>query len=248
MLSTRWTCAPAVSASAQAITRPGKAGAGPEIDPASGVRRERAEAEANRRRGGSRSSGRSSGAIRLMSSAASSSSSSTNASSRADVSRETGSRAPERDRRSVRRSSRLAGARHGMSRGDRRRPLAAGRAGRAPTSKRQRRRRHAVDAARLADGARAEALQLLPDLRATAPASPRSRALRQLQAFVAAVGCDVGGLAVQIDRVFGVDLELLGDVRRESRRSCGQMRATSGNADDSDRTAVRTRCAAGRPD
>ena len=43
MLSTRWTAAPARPASAQAMTSPGKAGAGAEIDPASGLRRQRQE-------------------------------------------------------------------------------------------------------------------------------------------------------------------------------------------------------------
>ena len=59
-------------------------------------------------------------------------------------------------------------------------------------------------------------------LRWTGPAAPIVELVRQLEALVAAVGCDVGGLAVQIDRVFGVDLELLGDLRRRTRRTAAR--------------------------
>src|SRR5262245_66395530 len=80
---------------------------------------------------------------------------------------------------------------------------------------RQRRRRHAVDAAGLADGARADRRELLLGL----VGKPRQlrvvERLRQFEAFVAAVRGDVGGLAREIDVVQRVDLELLGDLRRE---------------------------------
>ena len=63
-----------------------------------------------------------------------------------------------------------------------------------------------------------------------ASAAPRSTArarrvieiVRQLEAFVAAEGGDIGGLPRQIDVVFGVDLELLGDLRRRIRQAAAR--------------------------
>ena len=91
----------------------------------------------------------------------------------------------------------------------------------------QRRRRDAVDPAGLADGARAVRVQLLPDLVREALHAGVVEIVRQLEAFVPAVRLDVGGLPVEIDRIFGVDFELLGDLRREFARARGQIRATS---------------------
>ena len=51
--------------------------------------------------------------------------------------------------------------------------------------------------------------------------------VRQLEAFVATEGGDIGRLAGQIDVVFGVDFQLLRDVSRETYPNCGQMRARS---------------------
>ena len=39
--------------------------------------------------------------------------------------------------------------------------------------------------------------------------------VRQLQAFVAPKSGDIGGLAIQVDRIFRIDLELLGNFRIE---------------------------------
>ena len=107
--------------------------------------------------------------------------------------------------------------------------------------------RDSVDPAGLADGLGPQGLELLAELMGQ-PSQRRIVELGgQFEAFVAAVGFDVGGLTVQIDRVFGVDLKLLGDLRRELARTaarCARLRSFPG----SDRTAVRTRCGAGRPD
>ena len=90
---------------------------------------------------------------------------------------------------------------------------------------RERRGRHAVDPAGLADGARPMSRRASA---ATSFESPGSagvvEVVRQVEALVAAVGGDIGRLAVEIDLVLGVDLELLGDVRLQVAPSCGQIR------------------------
>ena len=63
--------------------------------------------------------------------------------------------------------------------------------------------------------------------------SPARRVIdivRQLEAFVAPVGIDVGGLAVQIDGIFRIDLELVGDLGSIA-ASSGQMPRDVGHAD-----------------
>ena len=87
-------------------------------------------------------------------------------------------------------------------------------------------RRHAVDAAGLADGARPSRLQLLPDFVGKPGQCGVIESRQELEALVAAIGRDIGGLALEIDGVFGVDLELLGDLGRWP-PSSGQIRATS---------------------
>ena len=84
-------------------------------------------------------------------------------------------------------------------------------------------------------------LQLLPDFVGQARQRRVVELVGQLEAFVAPIGCDVGGLAVQIDGVFGVDLELLRRSSARARASCGQIRATLGQCRGSDRTAARRR-------
>ena len=69
--------------------------------------------------------------------------------------------------------------------------------------------------------------------------------VRQFETFVAPKGSDVRRLALEIDRVFGVDLDLLGDLRRHSRETparCGRDPPRR----YSDAPATRTRCAAVR--
>src|SRR5262249_26230486 len=72
----------------------------------------------------------------------------------------------------------------------------------------QRGRRHAVDAARLADGPRPNRLQLLADFHGEAGQRRVVEVLAQLKTFVPAIGRHVGGLALKIDRVLGIDFEL----------------------------------------
>src|SRR5262245_939099 len=80
---------------------------------------------------------------------------------------------------------------------------------------RQRRRGDAVHARGLADSGRARGRKLLADL----VGQPRElrivEALGQLQAFVAAIRGDIRGLAGQVDLVFGIDLELRGNLCRQ---------------------------------
>ncbi len=91
---------------------------------------------------------------------------------------------------------------------------------------RQRRRRDAVDSAGLADGPRPVGLQLMADL-VRKPGQHRIiEIVGQNEAFVAPIGFHIGGLPAQIDVVFCVDLELLGDLGLEFANS-GQIRDRS---------------------
>src|SRR5580692_2755028 len=80
---------------------------------------------------------------------------------------------------------------------------------------RQRCRRDAVDAAGVADGARPVRLQLVADLVGQSWQRRIVEILGQSHAFIAAIRLDVGGLATEINLVFGIDLELLGDLGRQ---------------------------------
>ncbi|MDB6164865.1 MAG: hypothetical protein JWQ83_5, partial [Lacunisphaera sp.] len=78
-----------------------------------------------------------------------------------------------------------------------------------------RRRRHAVDARGVADGARLMRDEFLLGL----VRQPRQRRIievfRQREAFIAAIRFDIAVLPRQIDVVLGIDLDLLGDLGRE---------------------------------
>ena len=80
---------------------------------------------------------------------------------------------------------------------------------------RERRRRDAVDAARLPDCARSVRLQFLLHF----IGEPRQRRvvelIRQLKTFVAPIRCNVRRLTRKIDIVFRINLDLLGDLRCE---------------------------------
>src|SRR5713226_4900950 len=75
----------------------------------------------------------------------------------------------------------------------------------------QRRRRDPVDSSRLAQGTGPNRFELLPRLHGEAGQPVIVECVRQLQVLVAPIGRDVGGLTVEIDRVLGIDLQLLGD-------------------------------------
>src|SRR5580692_2727763 len=81
--------------------------------------------------------------------------------------------------------------------------------------KRQRCRRDAVDAAGVADGARPVHFQLVSDFVGQSRQRRIVQIVWQSDAFIAAIGLHVGGLTAEIDLVFGVDLELLGDLGRQ---------------------------------
>ena len=87
---------------------------------------------------------------------------------------------------------------------------------------RQRGRGHAVDPAGLANGSGPNRFQLLPHFHRKRSHLAVVEAFGQLQPFVAPIGRDVGGLAVEIDRVFGVDLDLLRDRRSDLRRAAAR--------------------------
>src|ERR1700722_19138134 len=72
-------------------------------------------------------------------------------------------------------------------------------------------RRDAIDAAGVADGARPVHFQLVADLVGQSRQRRIVEIVRQSDAFIAAIGLDVGGLAAEINRVFRIDFELLGD-------------------------------------
>ena len=88
--------------------------------------------------------------------------------------------------------------------------------------------------------------QLLPDLVRQARQRRVIEVVRQREAFVAPIRRDVGGLAREIDLVFGVDLDLLGDLRRATRRSAARS-ARDRPCRCPDTTGARTRSGAGRP-
>ena len=75
------------------------------------------------------------------------------------------------------------------------------------------RRRNAIDPAGLANGPRPVRGKLLPDLVGEPRQRREAQIVGQLKSVVAAIGGDVGGLPVEVDRVFGIDLELFGDLR-----------------------------------
>src|SRR5262249_42657763 len=74
---------------------------------------------------------------------------------------------------------------------------------------RQGRRRDAVDAARLANGSGPNRIQLLAHFHRQPSHRRVVEAILQLETFVPSVRGNVGSLAVQVDRIFGIDLELL---------------------------------------
>ena len=80
---------------------------------------------------------------------------------------------------------------------------------------RQRRRCDAVDAARLADGSGSNRIQLLSHFNRQPGDRRVVEAILQLETFVPSVRRNVGSLAVQVDRILGIDLELLADPRIE---------------------------------
>ena len=80
---------------------------------------------------------------------------------------------------------------------------------------RQRRRRHAIDAAGVADGARPMRLQFLFGFVRQSRQRRVIEIVRQCETFIAPIRRDIRRLARQIDIVLGIDLDLLGDFRRE---------------------------------
>ena len=74
----------------------------------------------------------------------------------------------------------------------------------------KRSRRHAVDPARLPHRPRPRARELAPDLIGE-PGHEGVIDIAQHQALVAAEGLDVGGLALEVDVILGVDFEMDGD-------------------------------------
>ena len=75
---------------------------------------------------------------------------------------------------------------------------------------RQRRRGHAVDLAGVTDGAGTRGLELMAYFVRQPGDGGIVERVRQFEAFIAAIRLDVLGLAIEIDRVFRIDLELLG--------------------------------------
>jgi hypothetical protein len=94
----------------------------------------------------------------------------------------------------------------------------------------QRRRRHAIDLAGMADGARLIRRQLLLDLVGQTFQRRIIEIVRQREALVAAIGGDIGGLAREIDVVFGVDLDLRDDLWLK----CSELRPDFRKIGDSD--------------
>src|SRR5690349_18889337 len=130
-----------------------------------------------------------------------SSSSAAKRSRRATVSRETGTSASARARSMVRSGCATCRcARRG-----------AARAAEMRCQEGQRGRRHALDTARLADGAGAMQLQLLTHLVGEARQAGIIEVFAEHETLVAAIGLHVGSLAAEIDVVLGIDLELSGD-------------------------------------
>src|SRR5580700_7782540 len=75
--------------------------------------------------------------------------------------------------------------------------------------------RHAVDAARLTDRARPHGFELLPDLGRQTAELRIVDSFRKLESLIAAERNNVGRLPVEIDRVFGIDLQLRRDLGRQ---------------------------------
>src|SRR2546428_58297 len=82
-----------------------------------------------------------------------------------------------------------------------------------PNQERQRGRGHAIDAAGLADGARADRLEFLACFVGQALDARIVDLRRQYEALIAPKGGNIGRLAGEIHVVFGVDLQLRGDLR-----------------------------------
>src|ERR1043166_4637818 len=80
---------------------------------------------------------------------------------------------------------------------------------------RQRGRRHAVNASRLANGSGPNRFQLLPHLVRERGYLAEIERIRQLQRLVAPERRHIGSLAVQIDRVLRVDFDLLRNTLRD---------------------------------
>ncbi len=83
------------------------------------------------------------------------------------------------------------------------------------TKQRQRRRRHAVDFRRVADGARALRGKFLFHFVGQSRQRCVVDLIRQQKIFIATISGDVGRLAREIDVVLRIDFDLLGDVWRE---------------------------------
>ncbi len=97
----------------------------------------------------------------------------------------------------------------------------------------------AVDPARLANGSGPHRFQLLRELPLTSaselrrsPASSGSSSASSRR-----IRRDVRGLAIEIDGILGVDLDLLGDLRRNGSRAAARIRAAPVSLDTSDTTA-----------
>src|SRR5262249_30449820 len=123
------------------------------------------------------------------------------------------SRSTKRSRRST--VSRETGVRASAASRSARNGFAAAFAADMSNQKRERRRRHAVDAAGMADRARPDGGEFLARLVRETFDVRVIDIVGQRETLVAAEGRDVGSLAAEIDIVLGVDLELLEDLRRE---------------------------------
>ena len=77
------------------------------------------------------------------------------------------------------------------------------------------RRRHAVEAGRLAEARRPVALKLLPDLRGKSGDAVKGEVVRDRDALLFAEGGDVDLLALEIDGIARIDGELFGDLDLE---------------------------------
>ena len=75
----------------------------------------------------------------------------------------------------------------------------------------ERRWRDPVDSARLANGSGPNRIQLLQNFHRQSIDRCVIEAILQLEALIAAVRRHVRGLALQVDRVLGIDLKLLAD-------------------------------------
>ena len=109
----------------------------------------------------------------------------------------------------------------------------------------ERRRRHAIDHGGMRDRARTMRDEFL--FRFIRQAGQRCvvEFIRQFETFVAPIGGNVRRLAREIDVVLGVDLDLLGDLRRSLAQSAAR-RAPDRRRRYSDAPTIRMRCAAVR--